>query len=50
MDVNERIKHFRDDLPQRDVPELVQKHITYGECYALSRDAYFELTDLNINS
>jgi len=43
MNAETRIKLFREDLRQRDVPELVQRHITYGECYALSQDAYFDL-------
>jgi hypothetical protein len=43
MSIEERIKRFREDLPQRDVTELVQRHITYGECFALSQDAYFDL-------
>ena len=43
MNAEARIKLFRDDLRQRDVSELVQRHITYGECYALAQEAYFDL-------
>jgi hypothetical protein len=43
MTVEERISLFRQDLLQRDVPELVQRHITYGECFALSVETYFAL-------
>lgn len=44
MNVTELIRAFREDLPNRSVIELVQKHITFGsDCYALKRDAHFEL-------
>lgn len=43
MTVEEKITEFREDLRQRDVPELVQRYITYGDCFALSADAYFDL-------
>jgi hypothetical protein len=43
MSVEEKIKTFRADLPQLDVNSLVQRHITYGECFALSADQYFAL-------
>lgn len=43
MDIEELIQAFRRDLPNRTVVELVQRHITFGECYALNQDAYFEL-------
>lgn len=38
-----RIRSFRDDLPRRNAGELVQRHITHGDCYALQDDTYFQL-------
>lgn len=43
MNITELIRAFRQDLPRRAVVELVQRHITFGDCYALSPNAYFEL-------
>lgn len=43
MQIKDRIKKFRDDLLQYDVANLVQRYITYGDCYALSNDEYFAL-------
>ena len=43
MTPTERIKAFRDDLPLRSVPELVQRHVIYGDCFALTDDLYFQL-------
>ena len=43
MTPRERIAAFRDDLPNQTVGELVQRHITYGNCYALTDDAYYRL-------
>jgi len=43
MDVELRIKTFRADLPHGSAAELVRKHITSGECFALSAESYFDL-------
>jgi len=34
---------FRADLPAISVDEVVRKHITFGLCFALDADAYFDL-------
>lgn len=39
----ERLAAFRADLRARSVQELVQRHVTYGDCYALTEDEYFAL-------
>jgi hypothetical protein len=41
--IEERIQTFRTDLPVRSVDELVRRHITFGDCFALTQDAYFGL-------
>jgi hypothetical protein len=46
MSVEERIRNFRQDLPQREVTELVRRHITYGDCFMLSANSYYELKAL----
>jgi hypothetical protein len=43
MSTIERIASFRRDLPQRTVSDLVQRHITYGGCFALTDEEYFAL-------
>lgn len=43
MNIEDRIRTFRLDLPQREVGDLVQRHITYGDCFTLSEASYFEL-------
>jgi hypothetical protein len=43
MSAEDKIRTFREDLLQREVPELVQKHITYGNCFKLSVDSYIDL-------
>lgn len=43
MTPQERLTAFRNDLPLRQIPELVQRHITFGDCYALTDDKYFAL-------
>lgn len=43
MDVEDKIEAFRSDLSRRDVGELVQRHITSGDCATLSAGSYFEL-------
>ena len=43
MTVEQRIIAFRQDLTGSTVEQLVQRHITYGECFALSEGQYFEL-------
>jgi hypothetical protein len=41
--VEERLQDFRRDLRTASLPELVQRHITYGDCFALTESQYFEL-------
>ena len=43
MSIQERIDRFRDDLLELSVPIMVQKHITYGDCFALDQMRYFDL-------
>jgi hypothetical protein len=43
MTAEERIRIFREELPRREVPELVQRHITYGDCFKLSAGSYIDL-------
>jgi hypothetical protein len=43
MSVEDDIKTFRDELGERSVSELVQRHITSGECVTLAPGMYFEL-------
>jgi hypothetical protein len=43
MNIEELIQSFREDLPNREIGELVQRHIIFGNCYALIHDEYFEL-------
>jgi len=43
MDVEDRIKIFRADLTHGNATDLVRKHITSGECFALSASSYFDL-------
>jgi hypothetical protein len=43
MSVEERIKHFRADLPNHEVADLVRKHVTSGDCFTLSPTSYYEL-------
>jgi hypothetical protein len=43
MTSEERLKTFRAELPRRDVPDLVQRHITYGDCFTLSATSYIDL-------
>src|SRR5258708_29662172 len=43
MSIEELIESFRADLRQREIGELVQRHITYGACFILSGDLYFDL-------
>jgi hypothetical protein len=45
IDVEERIKNFRADLPHGNAADLVRKHITSGERFALSANSYFDLKD-----
>lgn len=41
--IEQRLQEFRDDLPLRSGPEVVQRHITHGNCFALGDNEYFEL-------
>ena len=43
MSIQERIDRFRGDLLQFSVPIMVQKYITYGDCFALDQTKYFDL-------
>src|SRR5579871_5772192 len=43
MSVDDDITSFRAELRERSVGELVQRHITSGECVTLQPDTYFEL-------
>ncbi len=43
MAVEDRISAFRGDLPAHDVPVLVQRHITFGDCFALEAGLYLAL-------
>jgi hypothetical protein len=43
MTTEERIQSFRHELPLRDVSDLVQRHITHGECFTLSAASYIDL-------
>jgi len=45
MTVEERIKGFRADLPLDDAGNLVRKHITSGDCFALPPPTYYHLKD-----
>jgi hypothetical protein len=41
--ITARIEAFNDDLAHLTDSLMVQKHITYGDCYVLDQDDYFEL-------
>ena len=43
MKVEDRISYFRAELPHGSAVDLVRKHITSGECFALSPNSYFDL-------
>src|SRR5207249_9485842 len=43
MNVEDRIKNFRADLPHGNAADLVRKHITSGDCFVLSPSSYYEL-------
>lgn len=43
MSVEERIRIFRADLLQHEVSALVQRHITFGDCFMLGAGPYHEL-------
>jgi hypothetical protein len=43
LTTEERIRAFKQDLGQHTVPVMVQKYITYGDCFALSQASYFDL-------
>ena len=43
MTFEERIAAFRENLRSTELQQLVQKHITFGNCFALSEAQYFEL-------
>jgi hypothetical protein len=38
-----RLDRFKFDLKKLEVSTIVQKHITFGSCFALEEEAYFEL-------
>jgi hypothetical protein len=37
------VRRFKDDLGVLDVPSIVQKHISFGDCHALEPDQHFAL-------
>jgi hypothetical protein len=41
--LQERIRVFREDLRTLQVGVIVQKYITFGDCYILEQPTYFEL-------
>jgi hypothetical protein len=41
--IQARLTAFRSDLPAREVPDLVQRHVTSGDCYALPGGLYIDL-------
>jgi hypothetical protein len=43
MSVEDDVKAFRADLQRREVGDFVQRHITSGDCVALSGPLYFDL-------
>lgn len=43
MNIEERITTFKEDLNHISASIIVQKHITYGDCYVLEHLLYFEL-------
>jgi hypothetical protein len=43
MTIDEHIEVFRNDLPFRSAGEVVRRHITFGDCFALTSNDYFEL-------
>src|SRR5688572_3682876 len=42
-EVGPRIDRFKSDLGTLSIPLMVQKHITFGSCYILDEERYFEL-------
>jgi hypothetical protein len=38
-----KLRKFKADLKTRDVPLIVQKHITFGHCHVLDEDQHFRL-------
>jgi hypothetical protein len=43
MDIEEHLQIFRQDLLTISTEEIVQKHITSGECFTMPNYSYFEL-------
>lgn len=42
-DTEHMVGIFKADLVRFSAAEMVQRHITFGDCFALSNDLYFEL-------
>ncbi|MDY6867420.1 MAG: hypothetical protein SVT56_05885 [Chloroflexota bacterium] len=49
MGVEDRINEFKADLVKNTTSFMVQKYITYGDCYALNQSQYFELKSIIAN-
>ena len=43
MSIGDRMNSFKTDLTEHPVSVMVQKYITYGDCYVLNQAKYFEL-------
>jgi len=43
LHIDELVQRFRSDLRYLPVSTLVQRHITYGDCYAIDQAQYFDL-------
>ncbi len=42
-EIQSRIGKFKSDLPIMEVPMLVRKYVTFGDCYALNPEQHFNL-------
>ena len=42
-DICQRLAAFKADLAAYDTSTITQKYITYGDCYVLCRNSYFDL-------
>ncbi len=43
VEIQKRIDRFKSDLSKMHVPAVVRKYITFGDCYILDSDKYFDL-------
>ena len=39
----QRVRRFKNDLAILDIASMVQKHVSFGDCYALEPDQHFAL-------